>query len=180
MQNSTFTGRIIRYIEQLESGQLARMTVLKLSEQLDINRSVLYRKFVKELGMTPATFLVTARKHSLCSIKRRVCISDQVSSYIEALPLEQLAVLTVELLAEKFDISSSYLVRVFKKEKNISLSRYILMTKIERSTELLRLNLDVQINDVARTLGFHQPESYLRAFEQIKGVTPYKYKSISA
>ncbi len=178
--NVSFTGRIIRYIQELESRKIAKLTVMKLAEQLDINRSVLYRKFVKELGITPAAYLVEARKHSVFSNDEPKKLSCQVSSYIEALPPEQLAVLTVGYIAQTFSLSPSYLVRIFKKEKNSSLNQYILRTKIERSAELLRLNLDLKVNDVARSFGFSQTGCYSRLFKQIKGVTPNQYKKVSA
>jgi len=180
MSDSSFTGRILRYIDQLEAGHLAKLTVLELAKQLEIERSLLYRRFVKELGVTPGTFLVNVRRRSFESKQKRRSLSCQVSSYIDALPFECLAALTVESLAEKFAISASYLTRIFKKERGTSLSQYIFTAKIERSAELLRSNLDIKINDVARSLGFQLPELYSRAFEQIKGVTPNQYKSASA
>jgi AraC-like DNA-binding protein len=138
LSNTTFCGRIIRYVDQLESKEVANLTVSMLSRKLEINRSVLYKKFIKEIGKTPGEYLVEARQHSILASEERKNIPMQVVRYVEALPREQLATLSVGIIARKFDVSSSYLARAFKLEMRSSLSQFILRTKIDRGERLSR------------------------------------------
>ena len=136
--NTTFCGRIIRYVDQLESKELANLTVSTLSRKLEINRSVLYKRFVKEIGKTPGAYLVEARHNSILASEERKNIPRQVARYVEALPPEQLAELSVGMIARKFDVSASYLARAFKREMRSSLSHFISRAKIDRGAGLFR------------------------------------------
>lgn len=131
--SALFVEGVVRYIRQLEAREVAKLTVAELAWQLDVNRSVLYRNFVKELGMTPGAFLVEARKNSVLEGDERKTIASQVSSYIDALLPEQLSNLTVGLVARKFNVCPSYLARSFKKEKGTSIDLYIMNTAPERA-----------------------------------------------
>ena len=141
--STLFVERVVRYIRQLEAREVAKLTVAELAGQLDVNRSVLYRNFVKELGMTPGTFLVEARKKSVLSGDERKSIANQVSSYIDALPPEQMSNLTVGLVARKFNVCPSYLARSFKKEKGASIDRYISMAKLMRNVDPQGLSFEM-------------------------------------
>ena len=86
--------------------------------------------------------------------------------------------ISVETIAEKIFVNPSYLSRLFKAEKKISIKEYILQKKIERAKMLLeRENVSVKL--VANSVGFTDSLYFSRIFKKKTGFSPLEYKSKS-
>lgn len=85
---------------------------------------------------------------------------------------EQLCVAT---LGEITGIEPSYLSKMFKKKYQISVSNYILETRIGQAKELLK-STDMAIWEIAEQVGFLDSNSFIRAFKRQEGVTPGVYR----
>lgn len=84
---------------------------------------------------------------------------------------------TVESLADQFYYSREHLCRLFKDYYKITLSEYLHRKKVERAQQALDLNSTVRYAfDIS---GFQSYSAFVKAFREITGVTPGKYRSLS-
>ena len=83
--------------------------------------------------------------------------------------------ITIESLAEEFDVSASYFSRLFKKETGVSVSEYIRDQKIEIAKDLLRFS-NYSMIEIANRLSFSSQSHFIQLFREKVGVTPKKYR----
>ena len=83
--------------------------------------------------------------------------------------------ITIENLAAEFDVSASYLSRLFKKETGVSVSTYIREQKIEVAKNLLRFS-DYSLIEIANRLSFSSQSHFIQQFRETVGMTPKKYR----
>mgnify|MGYP000321073434 CR=1 FL=1 len=103
-------------------------------------------------------------------------ISVQVRKYIEQYYHDP--DLSVNVLADKFNLSPAYLSRIFKKENGISILDYISNCRINNAKELLR-NTNKTIQQIAEETGFLSSSVFIRVFKKIEGITPGAYRKQS-
>jgi AraC-like DNA-binding protein len=87
-------------------------------------------------------------------------------------------VITVEQLAEKFHISTSYICRIFKATTGTTINKYINARRITIAKSLLAMNLGV--SEVCEKCGFNDYSNFLKAFTKTVGISPKKYAQYSA
>lgn len=83
--------------------------------------------------------------------------------------------LSLRLIASKIYSNESYLSRVFKKEKGISLIEYILKKRIEESVQLLNTT-DLKVYEIADKIGFRDSHYFSICFKKLTGVTIKEFK----
>lgn len=83
--------------------------------------------------------------------------------------------LSLNEVAEKLDISPSYLSRYIKKISDIGFGDYLNKIRIEKSKVLL-VESDKNINEIADIVGYTSTNSFIRSFKRVEGLTPGKYK----
>lgn len=83
---------------------------------------------------------------------------------------------TVTYLAEKVNLSPSYLSDVLKKETGKNTQEHIHFFVIEEAKNLL-LNSEKNINEIAYILGFEYPQYFSKLFKKKTGKTPLEYRS---
>jgi AraC-like DNA-binding protein len=81
----------------------------------------------------------------------------------------------VEDLCEQTGLSSGYLSRLFKSETGESISRFILMKKIETARNMLK-HSDYPILWISNALAFPSQSYFTRVFTKECGVTPGKFR----
>lgn len=101
---------------------------------------------------------------------------DRVAEYIIASRDEEISLITVTNLAERFGVDRFKLARKFKLLKNIRLDQYINQEKMTRAAFLLVGPEEVTIKTVAERLGFCTGEYFSRVFSNYFGVSPCKYR----
>ncbi len=84
--------------------------------------------------------------------------------------------LSLELLAEKVDISVSYISAILKKEKNTTFVKYLTTLRMEKAKELLK-NPNNKIVDIAESIGFSEPYYFSHSFKKYQGVSPKEYRN---
>lgn len=82
--------------------------------------------------------------------------------------------ITLEYLADYFDMRPDALSRVFKKTMGKNYTEYIKEKKIDRAMELLKQ--DCSVKDIAAKLGYSSPQYFIKIFKEMYGLTPYQYK----
>ncbi len=79
------------------------------------------------------------------------------------------------LLSEKFDISVSYLSRIFKSYKGIGLLDYNHKTRLSQAKTLLATT-HLSIKEISENVGYFNSSAFIRTFKRYEGVTPGQYK----
>jgi len=81
----------------------------------------------------------------------------------------------VEELSEKFEVSESYLFRIFKQKYNMTLKNYINSLRIKNICRRLRYS-EGTIKSLAVEYGFESYEHFCRVFKSFCGCTPTEYR----
>lgn len=84
--------------------------------------------------------------------------------------------LTLSDIAEYFNISKSYLVKLFRQSLHTSVTAYINRIKMEQAAQLLKTSM-MNVSEIAAFLGYHDPAYFSRVFKKHFGESPSKYKS---
>jgi AraC-like DNA-binding protein len=83
--------------------------------------------------------------------------------------------LSLNLIAEKFDFSVSYLSRLFKEQMECNFLEYLIGIRIKAAQELL-ISTSLKINEIAEEVGYTNSYSFNRIFKKHTGMTPGEYK----
>lgn len=83
--------------------------------------------------------------------------------------------LRVPILSEKFHISPTYFSEYFKKQAGVSLSDYVLQSKL-RIVETKILHTDLSLKEIAYQLNFTDSSHLSRSFKKMYGMTISEYK----
>ncbi|MEA4889940.1 MAG: helix-turn-helix domain-containing protein [Clostridiaceae bacterium] len=105
------------------------------------------------------------------SDKKRRDIMNFIDSHFDDMNLSILEV------AMEFNLSTSYLSRLFKQHNNIGFLDYVHKKRISKAKSLLE-NTQMNLKDIATAAGYGNDIALIRAFKKYEGVTPGKYRSI--
>ena len=83
--------------------------------------------------------------------------------------------ISIEDISRKFNYNRYYIMKIFKKELNISINRYINIKRIHDS--LPEYHNDISILNIALKHGFYYQEYYTEIFIKIIGITPTTYRN---
>lgn len=83
--------------------------------------------------------------------------------------------INAEILAQKYNISTGHLRRLFRHAHKQTLGEYIRIKKLSSSLNDL-LKKDSKIIDIALDYGFDYESAFIRSFKREFGITPGKYR----
>lgn len=89
--------------------------------------------------------------------------------------IEDIEKFSLEKTAHLFGLNKYKFLRLFKQETGLTPNNYILLTKIEKSKEMLISG--TPIFHVAIDLGFHDSSHFYKTFQKFTGVTPLVYQN---
>lgn len=101
--------------------------------------------------------------------------SDTITRVIEYMKANIGQQLTLKSLAEQVNLSPYYLAHLFKTETGISPIAYLNNLKINYAKLILR-NTNMTISELADTLGYSSPSSFINAFKARRSLSPQKYR----
>ena len=81
------------------------------------------------------------------------------------------------MIADKLNISPSYLSKMFKNEKNVSLLDYLYKVRLSYAKKYLR-ETDLTVEEIALKTGFISNSALIKAFKKYEGVTPGSYRRL--
>lgn len=84
--------------------------------------------------------------------------------------------LQLQTIAGMLHFQPAYLGQLFKKQMGMSFLDYVHRTRVEAARKLLR-RTNLKIADVARRVGYEDPEQFAAKFKQWLGMTPSQYKN---
>lgn len=83
--------------------------------------------------------------------------------------------LSVPALADVACLSSSHLIRLFRKETGLTPLQYVNLKKMEKA-QLMLLTSDTPVKNIILQLGFSDPSYFDRLFRRQLGMTPLQYR----
>lgn len=83
--------------------------------------------------------------------------------------------LSLEVLAQQFDVSASYLSRLIREQTGTSFTEYVLQLRIE-AVKLEMVSTDRPIKDIIIEAGYQDMSSFIKRFKKSEGLTPGEYR----
>ena len=105
-------------------------------------------------------------------------IETILNNYFAETNLKEQGLPSVKYLAEKVNLSPSYLSDLLKKETGKNAQEHIHFYLIEEAKTYL-INTDKNINEIAYSLGFEYPQYFNKLFKQKTGKTPLEYRNLN-
>lgn len=96
--------------------------------------------------------------------------TEKVMKYINDNLQKQLS---IDELADEFELSKHYLMRKFKKQTGHSIHNYIIQKRLIYALELMKHTSCMY--EIADTAGFNEYSTFVRAFKKNYGLSPKKY-----
>ena len=156
--------QVWRTIES-ETPTLGRCSVLEPDELL------IGPEQVSSVGTAPEVTPVTAPdKLSETPLERRV------REFLER--TEPRPVVTIRNMAAAFRLSRSHLQKTFKLQTGVCMGQWITEYKLQRAASLLE-NSNLSVKEIAYTIGYEHPSSFIRAFERRFTEAPTGYRKLN-
>lgn len=78
-------------------------------------------------------------------------------------------------MAEYFEMSPAALNTYFKNKAGVTVTQYYTDIKMELARNLLKTT-DIPVYEIGLKLGYYGPNSFIRRFKQLTGMTPGEYR----
>lgn len=98
-----------------------------------------------------------------------------VVEQIESAYMEELS---AEKLAQSVYVSPQYLSRLFVRYFNCSVYEYLTACRINKAKELLIMEPDRKVQDIARDVGYTDSSHFIVMFKKITGMTPMEFRKL--
>ena len=146
--------------------------IFQLGQKTDPMRDlIIHQKFIEFL-----TLLFLNQENNRYANKQEMSPTEKkiydITSYIHTHYSEDLS---LELLAQKFYISSCYLSHQFKDVTGFTVTDYIQMTRV-RNVQAMLINTQIPITEVCTPCGFNSFSQFNRVFRKHIGVSPSEYR----
>lgn len=158
----------------IESAPNFVSTLANETKGIEITNFFDYIKF-KEMILNHFRYFLRLRENRCCLLNKN---RDDMKYVWEA---EKIIMnnleneLLIQDLADRLDISTYKLQKIFKETKGTTVYDFIRKTKIDESKLLLK-DTDWPIICIAHNLGYENPSKFSSAFKDIVGLTPTEYR----
>jgi len=98
---------------------------------------------------------------------------DMVTQYIEKNYMHDIS---VNMLAEKFDLTPNYLSKVFREKKQTKFIDYLTSVRISNAKRILEKSPEVSVKDLTLMVGYYNPRYFTSIFKKATGVYPSDLK----
>jgi YesN/AraC family two-component response regulator len=85
------------------------------------------------------------------------------------------AAISLTTVADKVNLNPDYLGRIFKENMGVSFVDYLTSLRIQKSIELLKTT-NLHIKDISLTVGYQNPNYFIKVFKERIGLTPKEFK----
>ena len=100
-------------------------------------------------------------------------IINKTENYIEDHLSEKI---TLTDITNELGISKYHFHRIFRKQSQEPLNKFITRIKMERSAIYLSVNSSISITEIAYRYGYSESSTYNRAFKKHFGISPLKFR----
>ena len=120
----------------------------------------------------------TLQEEKPVNYKKAEFVLSSFIHHIYKLPDPILGKTTVQILSRGFNISHSYLCRIFKTKMNLNPSEFLFRVKMLRAFKLIRSenSHSLTIADISKIFGFKDVEWFITVFRRFWGVTPGRFR----
>lgn len=120
--------------------------------------------------------LLDSFEHEKRSKEETVTTTDTLKAIKHYIDVHYDERIKVQDLAEQFGYSFSYLCITFKKLMSMSPNEYIIWKRIEMAKEMLQVERDKTVKDIAVAVGYGDPYYFSRIFKSNTGLSPTEYR----
>ncbi|AZN43035.1 helix-turn-helix domain-containing protein [Paenibacillus albus] len=111
-------------------------------------------------------------------IKSKKEKKDHITSFVfDYLEQHYAHDITLDMMADKLNITRSYLSTYFREKTGTYFVDYVNLIRVSRAKELLSRS-DVKIGDAAARVGYQNINSFNRMFKKFTGVTPSEFRKV--
>ncbi len=100
---------------------------------------------------------------------------EEILAYVEQ---NYMVIDSVEQVAEKFNYNYTYISRMFRNAKGISMVKYITNKRIEEAKRIMEEDPKLSISSVCNMVGYMDQHYFSRVFKSVTGMSPKEYKTI--
>ncbi|WP_213585984.1 AraC family transcriptional regulator [Paenibacillus sp. J2TS4] len=162
-------NKVLHVLRSMNADAVGRMEVTYSTEQLEQCLTLeQFEKFFDDLLPEVAGHIKQKRMQN-------DPITGFVTQYVENHYREDIS---LDLLADKLNITGAYLSTYFKEKRGINFSDYVNTFRMDRAKELLR-ETDLKIQEVAVQVGYQNVNSFIRIFKKFTGVPPGEFRKES-
>lgn len=145
---------------------------------LDSTSSTYATRIEQVHSLDAVTPLTTEMFRSYCRMVRKHSMKDYsppVQKALTCIDANLAGNLSLSILADMLNVSSSYLSTLFKKETGQTLTEYINGRRIKHAMHLLETTR-LQIQTIAQHCGIMDVQYFSKVFKRIAGMTPKEYR----
>lgn len=84
--------------------------------------------------------------------------------------------ISLTLIANDMNYSTSYLTKLFNAQYHMTPSRYITMLRIRRAQQLLNYDMNLSIRQIGEAVGYPEQSYFSRIFKKNVGISPAEYR----
>ena len=169
----------------------------QFSQYLIFNLTFAVRKFAEKFNIAEETLpnfsSFVSNQHNNTDIKEIVKailsevihVRENLTSRSESFLSEVLTIIenefaneqiSLSMLAQRVNVSPAYLSTVFKQEKDMTLSQYIIEKRIKKAKEYLKTT-NMSISDISANVGYYNANYFSVLFKKHVGLTPREYRN---
>lgn len=146
------------------------MLLSMLAEEYDENRSGRHTMLTSLM-----TALMTYTFRAMSPDIAKTHVTDDILRYIEEHYHEKI---TLHDLAERSFYTPSYFSRLFKDTYSVTLTDFLIHTRIKKSCSLLK-STSFSVEEICASVGYTDKTKFYRHFKEITGKTPAEYRKNS-
>lgn len=106
----------------------------------------------------------------------KISLEESIKNYIKLHYFR--SSLTIKEICDNFNISHSYLCKLFKKSNDVSAKGYIIKLRLEKAKKLL-LTTNLSVKQISWSVGFSDDAYFMRIFKNHLNITPTEYRKQS-
>lgn len=106
--------------------------------------------------------------------ENNVALSDRVQAFIAENYSDPS--LNVTMIGREFELTASYVSKLFTMQTGQKLLDYINHYRIERAKQLIRTDPETTVEKISERVGYTSTRTFFRVFKKVEGVSPSQYK----
>lgn len=138
----------------------------------DLYAEIMTCMHIEELYNLSAKAVDMTIRHLANQVQEPRNLIEQAETYIRKHYHEELSLTRI---ADAIHISPSYLSRVFKSKRGVSLSTYIQNVRVERAKELI-VSTELRTYEIAEQVGIADPVYFSKLFKKVTGMRVRDYR----
>lgn len=164
--SEALASRIVKTLEQNEADIAVRDQAVSLRKEIDSSFTLTEFKQIFDTLVPVYAEWVRVKKEE----------KDEVIEYVmKTMETQYAEDISLDLIAEKLDMSSAYLSVYIKEKTGANFSDHLNRMRIQRAKELL-IGSNFSIQSIGEQIGYRNGTSFIRMFKKMTGETPGEFR----